>query len=86
MGRCYVGGASPRGALLLPVPLVQCGWSGSGRLGHVLWVTRGAQTNPAFIFKIQTDGIKFTNVGLKEMRKVTKDLAKGRSQEMEEGP
>ena len=55
-------------------------------MGHVVWVARGVQTNPAFIFKIQTDGTEFTNVGLKEMRKVTKDLAQGRSQEMEEGP
>lgn len=47
---------------------------------------RGAQANPAFIFKTQTDGTEFTNVGLKEMRKIIKDLAQEHSPEVEEGP
>lgn len=47
---------------------------------------RGAQANPAFIFKTQTDGTEFTNVGLEEMGKIIKDLAQEHSQEVEEGP
>ncbi|MEJ1273589.1 hypothetical protein NN561_004457 [Cricetulus griseus] len=76
-------GAGPNKVPLLPL---LCGWGESGPARIVRCAARGAQENSAFIFKTQTDGIEFTNVVHKEMRKITKDLAQGHSHEVKKGP